>query len=354
MDSSSSAPQPARLERVEFTGSGGEYFRIWIVNLLLTILTLGIYSAWAKVRREQYFHGNTRIAGHAFGYHATPGQILRGRLIALVILLVYVLASEVWPLAGGLFAIAFVVALPFLVTRAKRFQMRVTSWRGVRFDFGPDYGGAAFTFIVAPFLTALSLGLAIPWATRVRYRWLIDNASYGNARFKTTVGLKPLVMAALGAAGVGALLVVFFAFAGKHAAGLLAQMRDPSAGYTPLLWLIVTIYVPVLLGGYVLLAIWRRGVLNAVLPATTVGPVTLDCKLSARRLAMIYITNFLGIILTLGLFTPWARVRTAKYQLDSCGARFEGSLDRFVATQTQAQSAIGEELGEIFDVGAEI
>ncbi|MDR1854861.1 MAG: DUF898 domain-containing protein, partial [Azoarcus sp.] len=40
--------------RLQFTGSGGEYFRIWIVNLLLSILTLGIYSAWAKVRREQY------------------------------------------------------------------------------------------------------------------------------------------------------------------------------------------------------------------------------------------------------------------------------------------------------------
>jgi uncharacterized membrane protein YjgN (DUF898 family) len=38
----------------EFRGTGGEYFRIWIVNLLLTILTLGIYSAWAKVRQLRY------------------------------------------------------------------------------------------------------------------------------------------------------------------------------------------------------------------------------------------------------------------------------------------------------------
>ena len=36
---------------VRFVGTGSEYFRIWIVNLLLTIVTLGIYSAWAKVRR---------------------------------------------------------------------------------------------------------------------------------------------------------------------------------------------------------------------------------------------------------------------------------------------------------------
>ncbi|MFP5306510.1 MAG: DUF898 family protein, partial [Gammaproteobacteria bacterium] len=52
-----------RPERLQFSGSGGEYFRIWIVNLLLSVLTLGIYSAWAKVRRMQYFYRNTTLAG---------------------------------------------------------------------------------------------------------------------------------------------------------------------------------------------------------------------------------------------------------------------------------------------------
>ena len=54
----------------EFRGNGGEYFRIWIVNLLLTIVTLGIYSAWAKVRRLRYFYGNTYLDGHPFEFQA--------------------------------------------------------------------------------------------------------------------------------------------------------------------------------------------------------------------------------------------------------------------------------------------
>src|SRR3954471_6399831 len=45
-----------------FSGKGGEYFKIWIVNILLSIVTLGIYSAWAKVRNKQYFYGNTQLA----------------------------------------------------------------------------------------------------------------------------------------------------------------------------------------------------------------------------------------------------------------------------------------------------
>ncbi|MGH8034242.1 MAG: DUF898 family protein, partial [Lysobacterales bacterium] len=33
--------------RIEFTGSGSEYFRIWVVNLLLLLVTFGIYYPWA-------------------------------------------------------------------------------------------------------------------------------------------------------------------------------------------------------------------------------------------------------------------------------------------------------------------
>jgi len=77
----------------EFTGDGWEYFKIWIVNLLLTILTLGIYSAWAKVRRLHYFYRNTLLAGASFEYHGTPIAILKGRLIAFALFLVYTLAG---------------------------------------------------------------------------------------------------------------------------------------------------------------------------------------------------------------------------------------------------------------------
>ena len=35
---------------LEFTGSGGEYFRVWIVNLLLSIVTLGFYTPLARRR----------------------------------------------------------------------------------------------------------------------------------------------------------------------------------------------------------------------------------------------------------------------------------------------------------------
>jgi hypothetical protein len=69
------APQALRLT---FTGSGAEYFRIWVVNLLLTLATLGIYSAWAKVRRLQYFDRNTQLAGATFDFHGAPRPCCAG------------------------------------------------------------------------------------------------------------------------------------------------------------------------------------------------------------------------------------------------------------------------------------
>src|SRR5690606_28413884 len=65
------APQPRTLALI-FTGDGREYFRIWVVNLLLTLATFGIYSAWAKVRRLQYFDRNTQLAGASFDFHGNP------------------------------------------------------------------------------------------------------------------------------------------------------------------------------------------------------------------------------------------------------------------------------------------
>src|SRR5512146_3042572 len=80
---STPGPAPAPIEHpFDFRGDEREYFRIWIVNLALTILTLGIWSAWAKVRTERYFYANTRVAGTPFEYLARPLPILKGRIIA--------------------------------------------------------------------------------------------------------------------------------------------------------------------------------------------------------------------------------------------------------------------------------
>ena len=72
---------------VLFEGNTGEFFRIWITNLFLSIITLGIYSPWAKVQNTKYLYQNLVIDGHRFNYIADPIQILKGRLLAIFLLI---------------------------------------------------------------------------------------------------------------------------------------------------------------------------------------------------------------------------------------------------------------------------
>ena len=95
------APEPdgTCVSRMTFTGRGDEYFRIWVVNLFLSIVTLGVYSAWAKVRKTRYFWQNARLDGHVFDFHGSPLPILRGRIVALVLLVAYSWGFEFSPAA---------------------------------------------------------------------------------------------------------------------------------------------------------------------------------------------------------------------------------------------------------------
>src|SRR5262249_47509629 len=153
------APQPApRTYEFEFRGDGGEYFGIWIVNLALTVVTLGIYSAWATVRTRRYFRGNTVLADHAFDYHASPVRILIGRAIAIGILVAYNISIAVSPYTLVFWGPLALLLIPWLIVSSLRFNARNTSYRNVRFNFTGTYGGAAKAYLLWPVIGVLTGG----------------------------------------------------------------------------------------------------------------------------------------------------------------------------------------------------
>src|SRR5215207_7756769 len=120
---------------IEFTGSGSEYFRIWIVNLLLLLVTFGIYFPWAKVRRLRYFYGNTVVGGEPMGFHANPLKLLKGYLLVGLLFALYSTAGQ-FSATAGFVAFLIVAALwPALLKSSMQFRMANTSWRGLRFAF---------------------------------------------------------------------------------------------------------------------------------------------------------------------------------------------------------------------------
>ena len=131
-------PEQHHLLPIEFTGSGSEYFRIWIVNVLLTLLSLGLYFPWAKVRRMRYFHANTLVGGDALDYHADPKKMFKGYVLVGLMFGLYSVAGSFSPMAG-LVALLIVAALwPALFKSAMQFRLANTSWRGLRFAFEGD------------------------------------------------------------------------------------------------------------------------------------------------------------------------------------------------------------------------
>ena len=106
-----------------FTGNTREYFGIWIMNILFTILTLGIYSAWAKVRTNRYFYGNTLLDDAPFDYLANPIAILKGWAIAIAVFAVYSAFTHFIPASQVLFMLILFLLLPWLVVRSLAFRL---------------------------------------------------------------------------------------------------------------------------------------------------------------------------------------------------------------------------------------
>lgn len=175
---------------IVFKGDAGDYFGIWMVNLLLSMCTLGIYSAWAKVRRKKYFYNNTFIDGVGFDYHADPVAILKGRMIAFVFFMIYIVVSGMNPLFGTLMALLLTLCLPWIIVRGMLFNARNTSHRGLRFDFDATTAEAALIFIAYPILTVFSLGFALPFFIQRTNQFFINHHKFGTSHFQMAALVK--------------------------------------------------------------------------------------------------------------------------------------------------------------------
>lgn len=315
-----------------FGGEGFEFFRIWIVNLLLTIVTLGIYSAWAKVRTHRYFYGNTRLDGDSFDYLASPIAILKGRLIGFGLLLVYLLSEQFLPLLNLLLIALLVLGIPWITVRGLAFQRHNSAWRGVRFSFQGRLATAYWVFLLLPILGILTLGLLMPFTLQRQQRYILDNTRYGQ---------EPLSFCASASAFYVLVLTLIGALLGAIAlAVLLGKVFAP-------------IGILAMVAGYIVIgALFAVKMANLTLNNTLLATHRFQGNYALGSYLRLMVVNTVAMVLTLGLFYPWASVRTARYAAAHSALLAYGDLDHFVAVQRREESAVGGEIGELFDVGA--
>ncbi|MCW8834139.1 MAG: YjgN family protein [Colwellia sp.] len=316
----------------EFRGDGMEYFKIWIVNILLTIVTLGIYSAWAKVRNNRYFYSNLYLDNDNFRYLADPITILKGRLIALAALIAYYVASIFFPIVAVVLAITLFFAIPYFINQSVAFTNRMSSYKNIQFRFEGSYGQAFMVIYIWPILGMLTLGILYPLALLKANEYFVRNSSYGTSHFDFNATYKDygmIFLTALGialAVGVPVALITYFV---------------PALGViSPLLFIVMYFALIV----YALVSFT-----NLFYASLSLVEHKFEANLTITAQAKVILINLLLTIITLGLYLPAAKVRMTKYICSCLTLHASGSLDNFSAAEKENISALGEEFGQVFD-----
>ena len=348
-DPARTTPEKA-IHPILFTGKGSEYFGIWIVNLLLTILTLGIYSAWAKVRRMQYFYRNTQLAGSSFDYHGNPVAILKGRLIAVAMLAIYNAAGTANPFLGLAVGALLVCVLPYLLLRSLQFRLHNSSYRGLRFRFNGKLKESYQVFLLLPIASLLTLYLLAPFCHQRIKRFQHNNSALGQASFAIDapirayywIYLKVLGIIIVGLAALALIVVAAFGNPFMRLNGPLNPQTFALVSALPVVaFFVLFFFIRPYLEARLQNLIWNH---------TRLGPHRFVSNVSARKLFGIMATNLIGVILTLGLFRPFAVTRLLKYRLETVTLATKGDLDSILSGQDQAVGAVGEETAELFDI----
>ncbi len=358
--------QQLSTEQFVFHGNGSDYFRIWIVNLLFSILTLGIYSAWAKVRTKRYFYGNTELAGDRFEYLANPIAILKGRLIGVALLAAYTVAGFISFEVSIAAFLALSLLLPFIFVQALRFNAINSAWRGIRFGFDGRVAPAYLTYLLFPILGVLSFGLALPWALYRINRFQIDNHRFGATASRATAG--PGGFYGIVLVSLAAFISLFFvsmlafgiymmtSFSPEFFESLSTEVENSGGDVivdpeiSSLFLAGVLIYFVFLLLFFVAGLLYEALRFRLVFNNIELADNKLRNNLSAGGYYWILLSNLLLTIVTLGFFTPWAKVRRARYALSRMWLN-TADLESFAAAEADRVSARGDEVGEAFDLG---
>lgn len=376
-------PRGPRELRIEFTGSGSEYFRIWIVNLLLSLLTLGLYLPFAKARRIRYFYANTHIDGQALTFHGDPWRMFRGFMLLAALMIVYGASGRLSPLAGVIAFGLLCLVWPALWRASLQFRLANTSWRGLRFGFRGDLAGAyrsvlplylpSILIVFGQFFWAATgegdagaaaqaglaqgivglLGIALmlglfPWGLALVKRYQHQGYTYASqqtaldvktARFYS-LAFKSFWWQFLPLVLLGVLLAVAIP-------ALKAGGAGPAAAIAVSGGLLLAYLVFFALG----LPYFSARLQNLVWSGTRSAALQFDSRLRYRALAWLSLKNWLLTVLTLGLYRPFAAVNTARLRLAAISIGIDGDLDAWSAEPGLAQrDATGEAAGDFFGI----
>ncbi len=319
---------------VRFDATGQGYARIWLGNALLLILTLGLAWPWTHRRSQRHFLRHTEVAGHRMDFYL-PNRLLMPRLGMTAALWLGLVGASVGSFWTGMAALTLgTLVWPLLVYLQINHQVSSITWAGRALWFdGPWttlykvswlplalFLGAAWAMAAASHQA--TAGRAWQAAAAMLVLWLLylPSAAWSFYRYRQHhIRLGPLrlqwqakrgdIWAALGrsaaSAGMWALLIAG-ALALLLSAWLAWQPTVPRAMIVGAAGLAVTVvtamWIPSM-DAAMLEAVWNR---------SGNRHLRFRSRLSRSAYTRLFARNTLRLVLTLGLYWPWAVVSTRR------------------------------------------
>ncbi|MEN9599141.1 MAG: hypothetical protein RL596_1452 [Bacteroidota bacterium] len=305
--------------KLAYSGNGLDYFRIMVINFILTIITFGLYYPWAKARSLQYMYSQTTFQNQPFVFTGTGNEMFKGFIKAFAIIIICYAGAFIFMMNENgqwgvlIFYGVLLLLVPLAIHGSYRYRFAKTVWSGIRFGYTGDRGKLIRLFFSGIFYTIITLGIYYPWFIMNLRRYLLCNVRIGNARFAYK--------------GVG----------------------------SDYFWLN--------LKGYFLTAItfgiyffwWQKDLYAYFINnlALTKDNEIMLCKSKATGadFAGLIIVNLILLVFTLGLATPWVITRTLAFAMDNIELDGVINFDQLRQEQEDYSDATGEDLSDFFDFG---
>ncbi|MFW2355198.1 YjgN family protein [Hydrogenophaga sp.] len=364
---------------IRFTGSGSEYFRIWIVNLLLTLITFTLYWPFARARRLAYFQNNTLVGRDPLGFHGDPWKMFRGYLLMVMFGVSYWAVSNLAPALAWVPLLLLAVLWPALWRASLQFRLRNTSWRGVRMSFegdlkgaylcmlpffipvvligmvfgvvasamqGAEAGAAGAVFAAVTGVVVLAMTALSPWLLARIKRYQHGGYAFAQERTRLDAGLGAFYGFSFRAMGVSFLCTALLAGLGAIVAAAAGGFSGAAVIMLPFLLALAYLVFPLLLVPYT-----TSRLQNLLWANTRSRRIRFDSQLQFAPLVALTAKNWLFIALTLGLYWPFAKVHTARMRLEAMGVSVQGDVNAWLAkAQGGDKGILGDAAGDFFGI----
>lgn len=395
IETTTNIPDLTRRIELLFTAKGSDYFKIWITNLAFTIITFGLYYPWAKARRQRYFWAHTVVDGYSLGFHGKASSMFKGYAIASVLAIIYYALSQFAPTYQIAMFAFLALIYPILFRASLRFLLLNTSWRGLRFRFlgsiKQSYWYLAPIMLVSFLLTATPLVVVYFTGVDVNdvfdssdtnYWWALgmllattfllvligvplayfkikkyqkDFYSYANLKTQfngtgwqfykiliKTVGVSFLAGIALSI--ISGIIAIVFGF------GLSAFSDNGFLKIITGFAITAAIVVNYLLIGIIVNSYFTSRHFNFFWGKLTANGLKINANLQLKKLIFLNAKNYLLIILTLGLYYPFAKIASTKLQVESLNFESTINFDELISNSTTDQQGnFGEAMSDLFD-----